>query len=68
MTWIGQDAFYGCYNLKKIELLATTPPEAYTSTFDNSSYSNATLYVPKGCYDTFYGKNPWKNFKTIIEM
>ena len=29
--------------------------------------ANATLYVPKGCYDAYANADCWKEFKIIVE-
>ena len=48
--------------------LNTTPPQIIETTFENVTYANATLYVPKGC-KTVYWLNPgWENFKNIVEL
>lgn len=51
-------------NAKEIHCRATTPPNCR---FNDAIYNNATLYVPKGCYEAYYTAVNWRNFKTIVE-
>ena len=45
---------------------ATTEcPVAYSSTFSNAAYSNATLAVPRFCEEKYRSKTPWNKFSTI---
>jgi len=57
-------SFGGFINAREIHCRSTTPPNCY---FSNTVYSNATLYVPKGCYEVYYTAANWRNFKTIVE-
>ena len=67
VTKIGESAFY-CPIKESVICLNTTPPEIYRSTFDETTYENTTLYVPKGC-KTLYWLHPyWENFKNIVEL
>ena len=68
VTSIGNYAFSGCSNLTSVTSLNTTPPELYGYTFDEVTYSNATLQVPIGC-KTIYWLHPyWENFKKMEEI
>ncbi|MBD8982818.1 MAG: hypothetical protein EGR83_12350 [Bacteroides cellulosilyticus] len=57
-------SFGGFINAREIHCRSTTPPNCY---FSNTVYSNATLYVPKGCYEVYYTAANWRNFKAIVE-
>ena len=64
--------FTGC-PLEKIYCYAPTPPSvssSYSDTdyFDSGTFSEAILYVPKGCKDLYAGALMWKNFVDIQEM
>lgn len=59
--------FRGCESLKSIICRFDTPFEAPEDSFDDSTYSIATLYVPAGHLDEFKQKVPWSNFVNIIE-
>ena len=65
MTSIGEEAFYGCFNLKKVTSKIAKPFAINDETF--TAYSSATLYVPKGTVDKYKATDGWKNFKNIVE-
>ena len=62
---IGSEAFSGMSKLREVYCLSTIPPEADMSIF--SSYSDVTLYVPRGCVETYRSALPWKYFTNIVE-
>ena len=69
VTYIGQYAFCDCYNLNFVECLASTPPTmAASNVFDDAVYSNATLYVPKGCKSAYQSADGWSQFTNIREL
>ena len=78
IVWIGLDAFYACTNLSSVRCLATTPPafcdydsETEAEVFRNVTYSNDTLYVPKGCKSAYQKTGYWKywyKFANIEEL
>ena len=67
---IGLYAFDGCtgLNLGDIYCLATTPPSIDYTTFTESQYQGASLYVPYGCYGAYSQAPYWKNFCDIFEL
>ena len=65
MTTIGDKAFSGCTALKSVVSSATTAPSAYETTFSNTTYSNATLYIPVGSLESYNYATCWKNFQII---
>ena len=67
MTSIGENAFDGCYNLEKVNSKIASPFAISDETFDSDTYSNATLYVPKGTVAQYKATDGWKNFKNIVE-
>ena len=75
---IEDKAFYGCPKLVSITCLATTPPaiehpnrpadrdEDGYECFDEDTYSNAVLFVPKGSEVTYMMADKWKKFIHIV--
>lgn len=66
VTDIRSSAFVYTYNLMWIYVLNTTPPTSNDGTvFDDYSYRNATLYVPKESVEAYQTTAPWKYFTNI---
>ncbi len=68
VTSIGNFAFNGCSGLTSVYSYIEEPASVIGSNFDNSNYSNATLYVPFGTKDKYLATDGWKNFTNIVEM
>ena len=64
VTFIGSQTFYGC-DLSSVTTLSITPPEIYSSTFDNNTYNNATLYIPRDGISNYYSNGNWSKFTNI---
>lgn len=62
-------SFSGCDNLRKIICDRSIPPsfESEYSNFSNIVFVEATLYVPKGCVETYQIAEVWKKFFEIKE-
>lgn len=60
---IGEYAFFYCNNVKKVTILAKTPPAIDSNTF--SCWDAAVLYVPDDVFDTYKSTAPWMYFGTI---
>ena len=58
--------FYGCNSLITINCRATTPPSV-KGLFENNTYLNATLYVPKGSVDSYKSDQIWGKFFDVQE-
>lgn len=60
--------FKGCSNLSEVTCLWNNLDDidVANSTFNNI-YSEAKLYIPKGTTEIYKAKEPWSNFKYIIE-
>ncbi|MCK8621048.1 leucine-rich repeat domain-containing protein [Prevotella sp. E13-27] len=68
---IGSNAFYGCSDLVEIVSNMEAPFEIKDNVFgdyNNTIYSNATLYVPVGKVDMYKNLGGWKNFVKIQEI
>jgi hypothetical protein len=69
---IGTQAFYQCYSVTSVTCHATIPPTCITciansfySSFDDTTYSDATLYVPAGSLAAYREADGWKEFVNI---
>lgn len=63
---IDDKAFMLCPNLTEIISLAKTPPTmAAKSCFEESTYSSATLYVPRNSLNTYKSADWWRMFDYI---
>ena len=62
VTSIGEIAFYGCTKLTKVTCLATTPPEAYSNSFENY---NGYLYIPCDNKEDYEIDACWGSFKHV---
>ena len=67
VTSIGNRAFTGCTTLKEVICCAQTPPSAVTDSFDESTYKDATLYVPVGTRNAYFFDPVWGLFENIVE-
>ena len=65
VTSLGTKTFMGCTSLSTIISYIRTPFPTYA--FDETTYTNATLIVPKGTLEVYKAAIGWKNFKNIIE-
>ena len=67
LTQIGSCALAYCESLAKVTVRAEKPIALTDDVFSKSTYSNATLYVPKGSKSLYQQANGWKNFLHIEE-
>ena len=63
---IGESAFKEC-GLTEIISKIENPLAIDTNTFSDSTYNNATLYVPKGTIEKYKAQEGWKKFVNIKE-
>ncbi|MGN1258360.1 MAG: hypothetical protein ACI4T0_05560, partial [Candidatus Limisoma sp.] len=61
---IGDMAFFGC-NLTKVTSRAALPPTMLETTFSQSAYDNATLYVYANSEDYYRDDEFWQNFYNV---
>ena len=60
--------FNGCSSIITIKCRATTPPNVKGyNPFENNTYLNATLYVPKGSVDSYKSDQIWGKFFDVQE-
>ena len=67
VTSIEKSAFANCKNLEKVISRLAKPFAISDETFDSDTYSNATLYVPKGTVAQYKATDGWKKFQNIVE-
>ena len=74
VEYIYEYAFWGCTSLSSITCLAATPPLFESDSgmeeepFSDETYSEATLYVPKGCRQAYRNADWWEDFDDIQEL
>ena len=68
LSSIGDRSFMRCTNIKTIVSFIENPVGITEYTYDNSVYSNATLYVPRGTKDRYLSCSGWSNFINIQEF
>ena len=61
------NAFKNCTGLTDVYCYAESVPSTNASAFEGSYVENVTLHVAKGCSGAYKAKEPWKNFKNIVE-
>ena len=66
LTYIGKAAFYWCWRIQTIRSLATTPPQAFWSTFDYINFE-LLLIVPCHSGDAYAADPYWSYFSNIEE-
>lgn len=66
VTNIYNEAFYYCNQLNKVYTYTIEPTSINQKTF--STYSTATLYVPKTSYDNYYWDTEWNQFAKLEEF
>lgn len=65
ITHLWNGTFSGCTNLSNISCEALIPPSAYELTFDQTTFKNATLNIPKSSIASYEKQFPWNKFKNI---
>ena len=68
VIWIGIKSFSQCPELSDVYCYAENVPNTDSDVFEGSYIEYATLHVPKGCSEAYKAMEPWKNFKSIVEM
>ncbi|MBR1804359.1 MAG: leucine-rich repeat protein [Muribaculaceae bacterium] len=65
---IGWRAFWNDGALTEVTSLNTVPPVCDSETFSNSTFSNATLYVPRTAINSYKDADVWKNFFNVSKV
>ena len=65
---IGVYAFDGCTALTDITCLSEEPPSIDYTTFTESHYQGANLYVPYGCEEAYRFAPVWELFSDVFEL
>ena len=77
VTDIGSKSFSQCPELSDVYCYAEELTDnewtddglyTYSDAFEGSYIEYATLHVPKGCSEAYKAMEPWKNFKSIVEI
>ena len=73
VTKIESFAFANCTSLEKVTSMIAEPFEIDKSVFENTtddvtSFTTATLYVPKGTRSVYQNTSAWNEFGSIIEL
>lgn len=67
VTWIAREAFSDCNSLTSITCRRANPAFCTdASSFTQSNYTNATLYVPSNSVEQYQQEYVWKNFSNIV--
>ena len=64
IEYIGANAFAECKKITQITIANPTAPSAAASSFSNSTYNSAMLYVPNE--SNYIAKSPWNRFGNRI--
>ena len=65
---IKDEAFSYCSELTDVTCYAESVPGTYKNAFKDSYIEYATLYVPSSAVVAYKEKEPWKYFKSIVEI
>ena len=65
---IHSSSFSGCVSLKNVYSSNTIPPKVDGIVFEDKTYQEGTLYVPKGYADVYANTDGWKEFLFVEEL
>ena len=68
IKYIHSSAFASCPELTDVTCYAENVPNTYTQAFKDSYIEYANLHVPASAVNAYKAADPWKNFKSIIEV
>ena len=67
VTSVGEQAFYGCSGLQHIYARRTSPPAAYSNSFEGVSVTSCKLHVPARSKQNYEIAMGWRDFFSIEE-
>ena len=67
LTSMGDEAFMECYAVKSVTAPMASPFSIERYVFSSTTYSNATLYVPRGTKTLYHATDCWSRFLNIVE-
>jgi hypothetical protein len=67
LTKIGDNAFSRCDKIVHIEASMKQPFDISENVFTETTYANATLYVPVNTADRYAAAEGWKGFMSMVE-
>ncbi len=67
LTRIGDNAFSRCDKIVHVEASMKLPFDISENVFTETTYANATLYVPVNTADRYVTAEGWKGFKSMVE-
>ena len=67
MKWINAGVFDGCTALKEVKSYNLVPPVATATSFMDSHYTEAQLFVPDEAADAYKNDEVWKNFISTVK-
>ena len=68
IRYLSNLTFANCPELTDVYCYKEKVLSTYDNPFEGSYIEYATLHVPKGCLDAYKAVEPWKNFKSIVEI
>lgn len=68
VTFIGNDAFYNCSDLKDVYCMAEDLPIVLEDAFRASNLGSITLHVPSKSVAVYRSEAPWCYFKEVVAL
>ena len=68
MKTIGSSAFASCPELTDVYCHAVNVPNTKSDAFNDSYINYATLHVPSASVNAYRAADPWKNFKSVVNL
>ena len=68
VTFIGNDAFYNCSDLKDVYCMAEDLPIVLEDAFRACNLGSISLHVPSKSVAAYRSEAPWCNFKEVIAL
>ena len=68
MSWSGNAIFTGTSPTVTLVSLASNPSGLNSSSFNENTYHNATVTIPKGSLNIYKNRNGWREFWNFVEI